>query len=159
MMKLIRSGAMILGFILLLIPFVHSQTFNLDSPHTLQPSESQKIIWDEISIFPDQKKLVVKYRWVTPGGADISVFGRAQQEWVCRDIVITGANATCVSAGVPDPCCTGLGTGTCDDDDLCFSDIFTFPIPGGAVGQPIGTLVKNAWRDRTLSGGNDGTFE
>jgi hypothetical protein len=140
------------------------QGIDLDTPETLQPLTSQRAIWRSIEIFPAQKKMIVHYAWLTVLDEVISLYGIGDQQFVCRDIETPGTNAECLLTGNPYPCCTGLGTGNCDGlDDDCFSSIFEFPIPSGAVGQPFGRgfrlLIKNQWRDRILTPGNDGTFE
>jgi hypothetical protein len=144
-----------------------AQPLNLTNPQELEPDVSQRVIWENISIFPTQKKMIVYYMWVTPSGDPISVGGSTQQRWVCRDIETPGTNAECTSGAPPTPypCCTGVGTGTCNGLDVsCFSDIFSSEIQcpahdGIPIGAGLRTLLKNQWRDEQLSPGNDGTFE
>jgi hypothetical protein len=160
-MKSIAS--MGLALLLLGSSLAIADRINLNSPEALNQPSSQKVRWYVSLLDAHAKKMVITYQWLSEDGGAISLFGSETQQWVCRDIVIPGTNAGCIAAGNPNACCTGLGAGTCDDDDLCFSDIFTTLIPAGAVGTPIGsglrTLIFNRWKSDVLSPGNDGAFE
>ena len=147
------------------LPFTaYGDDINLTSGETLSPPVATKVDWRIALIDAKAKKLVVRYSWLAASGEAVNVGGRETHDWVCRDIPTPGENASCISAGVPFPCCTGAGTGTCDGlDDNCFSAIFGFSIRSQDVGTQIGVglrqLIFNQWKQDRLSPGNDGTFE
>jgi hypothetical protein len=153
-----------LGLALALASMAYAQPINLNSPQTFSQPQSQRAVWQRIVIEPRQRRMRVDYYWTDAQDNRIEVGGRVDQTWVCRDLETPGENSECTGVGTPHACCTGVVTGTCDGlEESCFSDIFDFTIPQGAVGQQFGagfrTLLKNAWRDNVLSQGNDGTFE
>lgn len=142
----------------------------LDSPETLQTPIATKLKWEIVSINAAKKNMRIKYRWVTSDNKDIYTGRRSVDHyWNCRDRwqdLNPVSNDECVAAGDPDPCCTGAGTGTCDDltqTDSCFSDVFGFQIRTQDVGTGIGvglrTLIWNQMKQDILTPGNDGTFE
>jgi len=139
---------------------------------TLQSGETiisdptaQHLEWYVSRIDANKKLLIVHYRWTNADGSSAAYVGRTPwKQWTCRDIEVPGSNDECVGAGDPYPCCTGEGTGTCDDmQDTCFSDIFLFQVRsqdvGTAIGKGLRTLIWNKFKQDVLSQGNEGTFE
>ena len=147
---------------LCLVSVAGADRLNLIVPETLEVPSSDKIDWRIVLIDNKQKKIVVEWQWLSDSGRPISLNGRDTQRWECRDMTIEGTTAECTGNGTPYPCCTGVGTGTCDNDETCFSDVFGFQIRAQDVGEPIGRglrlLLYNQWRSRNLSG-NSGVFE
>ena len=94
---------------------------------------------------------------------DVVSDNKGWNTWNCVNTPVPGENSECVAEDDPYDCCSGEGTGTCDDMlDTCFSDVFGFVIRSQDVGTPLGqglrTLIYNAWRDDVIPG-NDGTFQ
>ena len=151
---------------LLLVPiYGNSDTINLDSTETLQVPTSQKISdWQIVLIDASAKVMRIKYRWRDASNDVIDFDNSGWKYWTCQDVEVPGTNAECIDTGDPYPCCTGAGTGTCDDMlDTCFTDVFSFDIRAQDVGTPIGVglrqLIWNQMKQDILTGGNDGTFE
>lgn len=154
-------------FLITVIGFVWADSITLTSPETLSTPTSQKIgRWYISYISAFSKTLQVRYYWEDSNGSPISLEGNrdAWQTWSCQDIEVGGENADCTALGEPHPCCTDVGTGTCDDmSDTCFTDVFSFEIRQQDVGTGIGiglrTLIWNQMKQDILTGGNDGTFD
>ena len=151
---------------LLAVPcWVLADTVTLDSPQVLSTPSATKMDWYISRIDAQTKTLRVTYRWRDATDGTIHLGSRTDwQTWSCRDIEVPGENADCTDALVPHDCCTGVGTGTCDDmEDECFSDVFGFIIRTQDVGTKMGvglrTLIWNKMKADVLTGGNDGTFE
>jgi len=143
-----------------------ADTVVLDNPETLSNPTSQNLRWKITLIDAETKTMVVSYYWRDDATGDPLYFGRRSQwkTWSCRDIEVEGTNAECTDVEVPWACCTGAGTGTCDDMiSTCFSDVFKFLIRAQDVDTMIGvglrTLIWNKFKADVLTGGNDGTFE
>jgi len=144
-----------------------ADSITLNSSEDLSVPSSQKIGgWYIDLISQSSKTLVVKYYWEDSSGKPIILDGKrnAWLTWECRNIEVPGTNAECTDIGVPYECCTGAGTGTCDDMiDTCFTDVFGFEIRAQDVGTTIGIglrdLLWNKMKVDILSGGNDGSFD
>jgi len=154
-------------FLILVCPaLVCADSITLNTNETLSVPESARISdWEIIKINADQKIMTIRYRW-RAGDDTVVQLGNRQgwQFWTCQDRETPGTNAECLAAGDPYECCTGVGTGTCDDLlDSCFSDVFGFTIRSQDVGTKIGiglrTLIWNQMKQDVLSGGNDGAFD
>lgn len=145
---------------------VLADTLTLDSTETLSTPQAVSMDWRVSNIDAAAKTLVVTYRWKDATGAPIFLQNRnhAWQTWECRNVEIAGENSECIASEDPYPCCTGAGTGTCDDmADTCFSDVFSFQIRSQDVGTSIGiglrTLIWNQMKQDILTPGNDGEFD
>ena len=152
--------------VLLAIPcWVMADKIVLDSAETLSTPQATHMDWHVSKIDAKTKILQITYRWRDATDGTIHLGSRSDwQRWSCRDIEVPGENVDCTDALVPYECCTGLGTGTCDDmEDTCFSDVFGFTIRTQDVGTSIGlglrTLIWNKMKADVLSPTNDGTFE
>ncbi len=142
----------------------------LNAPEALETPEAYSMDWEIIRIDAENKFMRVKYRWLDSNGKAIHS-GRTGVDhyWTCMNQwsdTNPVNNDQCISAGVPDPCCTGEGQGTCDDTvqtDSCFSDVFGFQIRqqdvGTAIGNGLRQLVWNQMKQDILSPGNDGDFQ
>ena len=143
-----------------------AETIILNSPHEITPSTALGLEWKVETLNSESSQLVVKYRWRGAGSRilmDVGSDNKGWNTWNCVNTPVPGENSECVAEGDPYDCCSGEGTGTCDDMlDTCFSDIFGFEIRSQDVGTPLGqglrTLIYNAWRDDVIPG-NDGTFQ
>lgn len=162
-------------FLILLISILYSgiacgDSILLDSPEAIESPSAYKLDWEIVKIDVANKRLHVRYRWLDSNGDPIYSGRKTTHHlWSCRDEwsdVNPVENEECIAAGNPDPCCTGVGEGTCDDatqTDSCFSDIFGFTIRAQDVGTSLGiglrTLMWNEMKQDILTPGNDGTFE
>lgn len=158
---------LILFAIIFILPLgVSADRVTLNSTEVLSTPNATHMDWYIDLIDAKTKTLRVRYRWLDSTGAPIFLGNRTTwQTWSCRNVVdnpIT-INADCVGVGDPWSCCTGVGTGDCDETVTDFSDIFTFKIRTQDVGTSIGvglrTLIWNKMRADILTGGNNGTFE
>lgn len=90
--------------------------------------------------------------------------GRIVHTWTVQNIPDDPEtdSSLCVDVNDPWPCCTGPGTGDCDESNPEFSNIFLFQIRSQDVGTPIGRGLRNLiWhrmKDDVLTEGNDGSF-
>jgi len=147
--------------------FIYADNIVLDSTEILSTPSSTKITdWEIIQLNATERILRVKFRWRNSSDEVIRLDNRGAgwNYWTCRDIEVSGTNAECIGTEDPYPCCTGAGTGTCDDlEDSCFTDVFGFVIRSQDVGTKIGaglrTLIWNKFKEDILSTGNDGTFD
>ena len=144
----------------------YADSVTLTTPETLATPQATKLDWYIDLIDAREKMLVVKYRWRDATGTIIkrAALGQTWESWACRDLEVPGENVACTGAGTPTPCCTGVGTGTCDDMlDTCFTDVFGFRVRQQDVGTAIGVglrqLIWNKFKQTILSGGNDGAFD
>jgi len=147
---------------------VVADDITLTSPEALtQPTASKITEWEVTKINAAQKVMKIKYRW--RDGSNVVIEGLPNSgrngwlEWTCADVEVPGTNAECTGVGDPNVCCTGAGTGTCDDmESTCFTDVFGFTIRAQDVGTGIGvglrTLIWNAMKADILTGANDGVF-
>ena len=152
----------------LFIPLpIGADDITLDNPETLATPTSQNLKWYIDYISAEHKTLTVVYWWVDDNGNVIQTkSGRSPKlYWSCRDIEVPGENAECLDLADPFPCCTGAGTGTCDDMlDTCFSDVFGYvvdsenPMLPIAIGIGLRTLIWNQMKQDVLTPGNDGSF-
>ena len=153
-----------------LIMFAHlsiADRIVLDADETIDTPTAKKMDWEIYKISAGDKVLAVKYRWIDSAGNPIRNrdSNRSWHKWMCRNIADLHDASTedCTGAGEPAACCTGAGTGTCDDSDMCFSDVFGFAIRTQDVGTNIGvglrSLIWTRMKDDVLSSGNDGDFE
>lgn len=156
---------LVIALMLLFIPVdLPAENVALDTEETLQVPTSQKMDWYIDHINAQNKTMIVKYRWKDATDSPINLNGKSWQEWRCQDIEVPGTNAECLGTSDPYECCTGVGTGTCDDMlDTCFTDVFGFQIRAQDVGTGIGvglrTLIWNQFKQDVLTSGNDGTFD
>lgn len=140
-----------------------ADTVTLNQAHDVEQPQATKMSWRVILIDQDRQLMKVQYRWIA---ADES-WVKDWNVWRCEntdDKHPKWAVGDCVAAGDPHSCCTGAGTGTCDDPDTCFSDVFSFSIRSQDVGTAIGVGLRNLmWnqfkQDDILAAGNDGTFQ
>lgn len=148
---------------------VLADNITLNSNETLAvPTAAAISEWEVVRINAADKVMRIKYRWRDASNNLIQLNRHGWHYWTCQDKwedLNPVSNDDCVAAGDPDPCCTGVGTGICDDltqTDTCFSDVFGFAIRTQDVGMSIGvglrTLIWNEMKQDILSGGNDGTF-
>ena len=158
--------AFFIALCLVLLPvFAQADRITLDQEETLSVPTSNRLRWIVDEIDAQRQMMKVKYCWLDSEGQSIVLSdGRTCHSWWCRDIEVPGTNAECVGEGDPYECCTGVGTGTCDDMlDTCFSDVFRFEIRQQDVGTKIGVglrqLIWNQMKDDILTPGNDGSFE
>ena len=121
--------------------------------------------WHISKIDAGNKYLEVTYRWLDAAGEPILLANRRTwQVWRCRNIVDNPdtVDEECLGIGDPWECCTGVGTGNCDETLTDFSDIFSFKIRAQDVGISIGvglrTLIWNKMKGDILTPGNDGIF-
>lgn len=148
-------------------PFAIADRLVLNSDETIDTPTAAKMDWEIYKINAADKVLGIKYRWIDSAGNPIRNrdSNRSWHKWLCRNIADLHEEAVenCTAEGVPAECCTGDGTGTCDDSDLCFSDVFSFDIRAQDVGTSIGvglrTLIWNRMKGDVLSPGNSGSFE
>ena len=157
---------LVLFAVLLFIPVLgFADSITLTDDEVLQVPTSKHMDWYVDRIDVDRKLLRIRYRWRGDNQEIIRLQDTksAWLAWECRNIEVPGTNAECVGVGDPYECCTGVGTGTCDDMiDTCFSDVFGFEIRTQDVGTGIGvglrTLIWNQMKQDVLTGGNDGVF-
>jgi tetrahydromethanopterin S-methyltransferase subunit D len=148
----------------------YGQVLTLNSAETLAVPTATKLDLRNINIDVTNKLVTVTYRFIDAGGADIPMAGSGglNRTWTCRDTdAIPAFNvATCTGAGVPDPCCTGVGTGTgCYAGaaaQTCFTDTFSFVMRTQDVGTQIGkglrALIWSKMRPAVLTGTNNATL-
>ena len=93
----------------------------LGSPLQLQPTEAISLDWD-FSLGTSQNAITGKHRWKAAEGRIINLpnsGGGGWIHWVLKnyqmDSVPATSNDDCTDVDTPEDCCTGLGTGTCDD--------------------------------------------
>ena len=148
-------------------PAMMADRILLDSDETIDTPTAEKMDWEIFKINAGDNVLGIKYRWVDSSGNPIRNrdSNRSWHKWLCRNIADLHEEEVenCTADGIPADCCTGDGTGTCDDSDLCFSEVFGFNIRAQDVGTSIGaglrTLIWNRMRSDVLSSGNNGSFE
>jgi hypothetical protein len=146
--------------------FSSAEELVLDTPKPISTPEISSYDWEAIIINRDDKTLVVRYNSLDSNGDKITFSnGRQLKSYVCQNIPDdpgTDVN-DCVSEGEPYACCTGFGTGNCDESDPCFDDIFGFEIRTQDVGTKIGiglrNLIKNKFKNSVIGAGNDGSFD
>ena len=164
-----KKFVLFISILFLALPIIgKADSITLNSDETLQVPTSKKMDWYVDHIDADAELMRIRYRWRGDAGEVIVLENRrdAWQVWECRNIEVPGTNAECTDAGVPYECCTGVGTGTCDDMiDTCFSDVFGYVVDSGnpmlpiAIGIGLRTLIWNQMKQDILTGGNDGTFD
>lgn len=150
--------------VLLWVSLAMGQDLTLSSPKNLDVPVATKLRWKEVKILPLDKKVVIKYEWLDADNTPIRQAGtfRSEQIFTCADVETPGENAECTASGDPNPCCTGVGSGTCNGMvSTCFSDTFGFTIRPQDAGQKIGsglrTLLWNKLKS-TVAPGDTGTF-
>lgn len=156
---------MIVGLILLFVSMAsYADTVTLDDPHDVNPPQAASLEWVVTEINASIQRLVVSYRWRDADGNFIK--DPLVRRFICQnldDIYPEYDNASCTGIGIPYECCTGSGTGTCDNASTCFSDVFGFTIRAQDVGTSIGvglrTLLWNKFKANVLDPANDGTFD
>ena len=147
-----------------------ADTIVLNDPEDLDTPTSSVLVWDEVRIENQGKRMRVIYHWENATGQQIMLANRRQQQvWWCmdRDEIPAQDPLDCTDVGVPYECCTGAGTGTgCyggQAAETCFSDTFGFTIRTQDVGTKLGlglrTLIWSKMRDDILTTGNDGAFQ
>jgi hypothetical protein len=161
MKKILLAGLIVL----LWAGFAWADRITLDSAETIDNPQAVALDWYVDRIDALNKTLTIKYRWIDANETPIRNRDSFQSwhTWQCRNIEVPGTNAECIAAGDPYECCTGAGTGTCDDmQDTCFSDVFGFNIRTQDVGTSIGiglrALIWNQMKQDILTTGNDGSF-
>ena len=141
-----------------------ADTVTLDSTESPSSGTSDTLKWEITKINATDRILEVKYIWLDDNQNKIYLNRQGVNTWRCRDIEVPGENSECLDVEDPYECCTGAGTGTCDDmEDTCFADVFGFLIRSQDVGTKIGvglrTLIWNKMKADILpTPGNDGTF-
>jgi hypothetical protein len=157
-------------FVLFIPICLHADDIVLDSTENLAvPTATSISEWEITKINAAKKEMIVKYRWRDGTGKLIRLNRDGWLYWYCQDRwndTNPVNNDECTAAGVPDACCTGVGTGTCDDlvqTDSCFTDVFMYEINcpqdnGTKIGVGLRTLIWNQMKADILTGGNDGTF-
>ena len=153
--------------LLIFLPFnVYADRIVLDNVEVLSTPNSTHLDWYVDKIDAGSKTLIVKYRWLDSNGDPIYLAGRnLWHTWSVRDTADnpTTVAAECLGVGDPWECCTGVGTGDCDETITDFSDIFSFQVRQVDVGTPIGaglrTLIWNKMKSEILTPGNSGSFE
>ena len=131
------------------------------------PETGVSMDWYIDYINAENNTLKVRYQWRDTLGKTINDTSpkTGWNTWTCQDIADINTeenNIDCIGAAAPYTCCTGVGTGTCDEGDTCFSDIFRFEIRAQDVGTKIGvglrSLIWNQMKTDVLTGVNDGVF-
>jgi hypothetical protein len=159
MKKMLMTIVLILG----LAVSSYAQVLDLNTPEALAVPTATKLDLRTINIDVSNKAVLVTYRFLAADGGPIPAPGSAvDRTWQCRDIAAFDT-ARCTAAGVPDACCTGVGTGTgCYAGDTCFTDTFSFVIRTQDAGTPIGkglrALIWSKMRPAVLTGSNNATL-
>ena len=145
----------------------YGQVLTLNAPEALAVPTATKLDIRHIDINITDKTVTVTYRFLDEGGGPIPAANsnRVNRTWSCRDIPAVPAfdPATCTDVDMPDPCCTGLGTGEgCYEGrpaDTCFTDTFSFVIRTQDVGTMLGkglrALIWSKMRPDVLTGTNN----
>lgn len=94
--------------------------YNLTAPKDLIPSQAESYSFRQIYGDADSKRVQLYYYWKDANGDVIRPYGNARDgkqifECTDQDSVPDVRNLDCVALDDPHDCCTGLGTGTCDD--------------------------------------------
>lgn len=154
--------------LLLLVPIeTKAEEITLNTPETLEVPVAHKLNWTEVTLKRDRRQLIVRYQYLDASDSPIRrTRGEVNYNWVCQDVEDDPAtdNAQCTMDRFPWECCTGPGTGNCDETDTCFSDIFQFEIRAQDVGLMIGKGLRDLiWNKMktdpsVISPGNDGSF-
>lgn len=140
----------------------------LTNPETLSVPTAVILQVQNIRLDNIHKTLTVTYRWIAGDGSGpirVANSDTWDRYWTCSDIADDPSTdaALCVGPGDPWPCCTGAGTGDCDETDTCFSDTFGFTIRAQDVGTRLGlglrALIWSKMKIDILSPGNDGVFQ
>ena len=117
-----RKSLIFMLIALFAVPFISiADTGTLDSPLTLQPQDAVTIEWD-FNLGTFENRVTGRHRWKAADGTVIYLPESDHRGWIQwtlrnyqRDSVPDYSNGECTASGVPDACCTGEGTGTCDD--------------------------------------------
>ena len=150
--------------LLFLASVATAQDVTLSSPKNLDVPVATKVRWKEVKILPIEKKVIIKYEWLDADNTPIRQAGtfRSEQIFTCADVQTPGENAECTASGDPNPCCTGVGSGTCDGMvSTCFSETFGFTIRPQDAGQKIGVGLRTLLWNKLKAGivpGDTGTF-
>jgi len=167
-MKKIFCSILCLLFVFCSALIVKAERITLDSNEIIDTPQATHMEWYISHISGKEKVLKVRYRWIGSNNEPIrfSDTNKSWNTWTCRevpDLNPTENNVDCTDSEAPYECCTGLGTGTCDEEDTCFNDVFGFEIRAQDVGTGIGvglrTLIWNKMRVEVLTPGNNGTFD
>jgi len=143
----------------------NTEKITLNTGETIgAPETGISMDWYIDYIDAENNILKVNYQWRDALGKIIrdTSARTGWNTWTCQDIPVEN-NIDCIGAGDPYGCCTGVGTGTCDEvGDTCFSNIFRFEIRAQDVGTKIGvglrSLIWNQMKTDVLTGVNDGVF-
>jgi len=159
MKKLIIFAGLMLG----LMGMAYADTVTLNNTEEMFPPSATQIEFKRILIDLNAHHMIVWYSWRDSGGV-IQKDGKIIHTWSIGNISDDPEtdNALCVGEGDPWPCCTGAGTGECDESDPAFNNLFLFQVRQQDVGTPIGRGLRNLiWsrmKNDILSEGNDGSF-
>ena len=147
----------------------NTEKITLNTGETIgAPETGISMDWYIDYINAEDNMLKVKYQWRDALGNTINDTNAKTgwNTWTCQDtgdINPEENNIDCIDTIDPYTCCTGVGTGTCDEPiDTCFSNIFRFEMRAQDVGTKIGvglrSLIWNQMKTDVLTGVNDGVF-
>jgi len=153
----------VLFLVIFLAECAFADTAILNDPEQMAPPEATWITFKNVFIDLESKTIVVRYAYGNESGA-ILKDGRIVHTWVVRNIPDNPETdvTNCIGPGDPYSCCTGVGTGNCDETNPEFNNLFLFVIRSQDVGRAIGRglrdLIWHRMKDDILSEGNDGSF-
>lgn len=158
-----KKIALLVGLMILVFSFTAMafDQVDLTVPRDVSPSTADKIRIVEYNIRVNPNRLIVTYRWYDSGSSSYAHQNK-YQILVIRNLADDPATdvTLCTDVGVPFGCCTGVGTGDCDESTTDFNDIFGYTIQAGDVGTILGPRLKQAILNKMKTiMGFEGDFE
>jgi hypothetical protein len=159
----IRCGAALSVLILLgsAAFSVKADVFNLTEPVTVAQPEAVAVDIRGQIFEPRIPRIRVIYRALDVNDTPIPELDGAATD---RTFICDGADSTqCTGVETPWTCCTGLGTGVCEDADMCYSDIadyvLEFAPTGWTFAYGFNIFIRNQMCEQIpLLTGKCGTF-